>query len=86
MKTIKHLKKYNELWDRIKTEIETINGGKRSKCSSAEQHKDFKKIKFNFNDNLPLNKTLKLHNMTLLIRSPFEQGKFYGNKVQGCSE
>ena len=36
------------------------------------------KIKFNSDDNLPLNKTLILHNMTIVIRSIFEeQGKFY---------
>ena len=36
------------------------------------------KIKFNSDDNLPLNKTLKLHNMTKVIRSAFaEHGKFY---------
>ena len=34
-------------------------------------------IKFNSDDNLPLNKTLKLH-MTIVIRSVFgEHGKFY---------
>ena len=61
------LKKYNELWDEIKNEIETINGSKTSKHSSAEYDKDFMKIKFNSDDNLPLNKTLKLHNMTIVI-------------------
>ena len=67
------LKKYNELWDGIKNEIETINSGKTS-----EYDKDFMKIKFNSDDNLPLNKTLKLHNMTIVIRSVFEEhGKFY---------
>ena len=36
------------------------------------------KIKFDTNDNLPLNKILKLHNMTIIIRSVFEEdGKFY---------
>ena len=36
------------------------------------------KIKFNSDDNLPLNKTLKLHNKTIIIRSVFEEdGKFY---------
>ena len=63
------LKKYNELWDGIKNEIETINGGKTSKHSSAEYDKDFMKIKFNSDDNLPLNKTLKLYNMAIVIRS-----------------
>ena len=62
----------------IKNEIEIINGGKTSKHSSAEYDKDFMKIKFNSDDNLPLNKTLKLHNMTIVIRSVFEErGKFY---------
>ena len=32
------------------------------------------KIKFDTNDNLPLNKTLKLHNMTIIIRSVFKEG------------
>ena len=36
------------------------------------------KIKFNTDDNLPLNKTLKLHNMIVIVRSVFEEdGKFY---------
>ena len=72
------LKKYNELWDGIKKEIETINGGKTSKCSSAKYYKDSMKIKFNSDDNLPLNKKFKLHNMIIVIRSVFEEnGKFY---------
>ena len=35
------------------------------------------KIKFNSDDDLPLNKTLKVHAMTIFIRSVFEDGKFY---------
>ena len=36
------------------------------------------KIKFNSNDNLPLNKPLKFHNMTIIIRCVFsEDGKSY---------
>ena len=36
------------------------------------------KIKFDTADDLPLNKTLKLHNMTTIIRDVFEKdGKFY---------
>ena len=31
------------------------------------------KIKFNSDDNLPLNKPLKFHNMTITIRSFFEE-------------
>ena len=48
------LKKYREICYEIKNEIETINGGKK-----GEYGKYFMKIKFNTDDNLPLNKTLK---------------------------
>ena len=49
------LEKYTELWDGIKNEIKTINGGKE-----GEYGKDFMKIKFDIDDDLPLNKPLKL--------------------------
>ena len=66
------LKKYTELWNGIRNEIGTINGSKEGECSSTEYGKDFMKIKFDTDDNLPLNKTLKLHNMTIAIKSVFE--------------
>ena len=67
------LKNHTELWDKIKNEIETINGGKNGECG-----KDFMKIKFNTDDNLPLNKPLKLHLFTIIVRCIFgEDGKFY---------
>ena len=35
------------------------------------------KIKFNSDDNLPLNKMLKLHMLTVIVRSVFEEdGKY----------
>ena len=72
------LKKYTELWNGIKNEIEAINGSKKGESSSAEYDKDFMKIKFDPDDNLPLNKTLKLHNITIIITSILkEDGKFY---------
>ena len=44
----------------------------------GEYQKDFMKIRFNFDINLPLNKTLKIHNTTTIIRSVFEEdGKCY---------
>ena len=67
------LKKYTELWDGIKNEIETINGGKK-----GEYGKDFMKIKFNTDDDLLLNKPLKLHLLTINVRCIFEEdSKFY---------
>ena len=50
-----------------------MNSGKKS-----EYERYFIKIKFNSDDNLPLNKTLRLHNIAIVIRSFFEElGKFY---------
>ena len=41
--------------------------------------KYFMKIKFNSHDNLPLNKILKLHNSTIVVKSVFqEENKYYG--------
>ena len=66
------LKKYTELWDGIKNATETINGSNK-----GEYSKDFMKIKFNADNNLPLNKPLKLHLLTIIVRCIFEDGKFY---------
>ena len=48
-------KKYEELWESVKKEIETINGGER-----VDYVKDFKNITFESNDDLPMNKPIKL--------------------------
>ena len=65
--------KYTEIWDGIKNEIEIISSSKK-----GEYSKDFTKIKFNTYDNLPLNKLLKLHMLTIIVRCIFEEhGKFY---------
>ena len=62
------LKKYEEIWEGIKKEIETINGGKKT-----EHGKDFQKIRFESNDDLPLNKPIKLRLSTIIIRSVFSE-------------
>ena len=61
------LKKYAEVWDGIKNKIKVINGGDEN-----DYEKDYMKIKFDSDDDLPLNKTLKSHEMTIIIRSVFE--------------
>ena len=67
------LKKYAEVWSEIKDQIEKINNSK-----SGEYDKDYMKIKFNSDDNLPLNKQLKFTNVTIIIRSVSEEdGKYY---------
>ena len=66
-------KKYKEVWDGSKKEIETINGDKK-----IEYGKDFKKIRFESNGDLPVNKPTRLHLLTKIITSVFsENGKIY---------
>ena len=65
------LKKYSDFWNGIKNKIEEINVGE------CDYEKDFMKIKFNSDDDLPLNKP-PFHMMTIIIRSVFEEdGKLY---------
>ena len=64
------LNKYEDVWDGIKNKI--------NYTKENNYEKDYMKIKFNSDDNLPLNKPLKFHNMTITIRSVFEEdGKLY---------
>ena len=66
------LKKYNDVWNGIKNKIEEVSSGE------CDYEKDYMKIKFNSDDDLPLNKPLKFHLMTITIRSVFkEDGKLY---------
>ena len=66
------LKKYANVWNEIKNKIKAING---DECYYG---KDYIKINFNSDDDLPLNKLLKIHLMTIIIRCIFrEDGKLY---------
>ena len=51
-----------------------MNKIKEVSNDECDYEKDYMKIKFNSDDNLPLNKTLKFHNMTITIRSVFKGG------------
>ena len=61
--------KYSKLWDKTKNLIEC------NSIKKGEHEKDFIKIKFNSDDNLPLNKILKLHKMTIVTRSVFQEDR-----------
>ena len=66
------LKKHSDVWNGIKNKIEEVSS------DECDYEKDYMKIKFNSGDDLPLNKQLKFHNMTIIIRSVFEEdGKLY---------
>ena len=62
-----------EVWESIKKDIETINSGEK-----AEYGKVFKKIRFESNDDLPMNKPIKIDLFTIIMRCVFsEDVKFY---------
>ena len=65
-------KKYTELWDEIQIQIETINDGK-----PTEYKKGFMKIRFESDDNMPLDKILSIPSIIRVIRSVFQDSKYY---------
>ena len=67
----KLLKKYSDVWNGIKDKIKEVSS------AECDYENNFMKIKFNSDVNLPLNKPLQFHNMTIIIRSVFEDGKLY---------
>ena len=73
IKTKKLLEKYTKLCDESKCHIQKINADK-----SGEYGKDYMKTKFSSDDDLPLSKILKLHMLTIIVESAFEEdGKYY---------
>ena len=72
MKAKKKLKKYGELWSKIRDLIRSINK------NSDDYDKKYMKIKFNSNDELPLNKTIDIPIMKIIVRAIFlRNNKFY---------
>ena len=59
-----------EVFFGIISEIETINGGKE-----LFYEKNYTKIRVNTDDNVPLNKKLKLPTLTIIIRCVFQERK-----------
>ena len=87
-KNKKVLEEYTKLWDEIKYHIQTsyhiiydiisyhIQISNSDK--SGKYEKNYMKIKFSSDDDLPLNKILKLHMLATIVRYVFEEtGKYY---------
>ena len=65
------LKKYEEVWTKIRDLI-------RSKTNSSGNYDEkYMKIKLNSDDDLPLKKTLELHNMIIVVRAVFHEDTKY---------
>ena len=66
------LKKYNDFFNGIRNKTKEINS------NECDYEKDYMKTKFNSDEDLPLNKSLKFRLMTITIRYVFEEdGKLY---------
>ena len=66
------LRKFSNIWKSIKAKIEENTGG------IVQYDKDYMKIKFESNDNLPTDNIVNMHQVTIIIRSIFAQNsKFY---------
>ena len=61
------LKKYNDTFNRIRDKIKEVSNGE------CDYEKDYMKIKFNSDDDLPLNKPLKFYLIIITIRSVFKE-------------
>ena len=61
------LKRYDDVFNGIIDKIKEIND------DWLEYEKDYMKIKFSSDNNLPLNKPLKFYNMTVTIRCVFKK-------------
>ena len=66
------LKKYSDAFNGIMGKIKEVSN------DECDYEKYYMKIKFNSDENVPLNKPLKFHNTITTIRSVFkEDGKLY---------
>ena len=66
------IKKYEELWSKIRDLIRSVTK------NSDDYDEKYIKIKFNSDDELPLNKTIEIRSMKIVVRAVFhENNKYY---------
>ena len=65
------IKKYEELWIKIRDLIRSITK------NSDDYAEKYMKIKFNSDDELPLNNTIEIPTMTIVVRSFFQENNKY---------
>ena len=66
------IKKYQELWSKIKDLIRSVTK------NSDDFDEKYMEIKFNSEDELPLNKTIEIHSMIIVVRTVFRKNiKYY---------
>ena len=74
---MKAKKKYEELWNKIRDLIRSITK------NLNDYDEKYMKIKFDSDDNLPLNKTTEIPIMTMVVRTVFhENDKYYPQNIK----
>ena len=69
------IKKYKELWIKIRDLIRSITK------NLNDYDEKYMKIKFDSDDNLPLNKTIEISIVTIVIRAVFHDNNKYYNII-----
>ena len=67
---------YEKMWNDIRKIIKEVNDGK-----DVEYDRNFKRIKFECDDNVPVDKFLKLHGLVLIIRHVIEINEKYYSQI-----
>ena len=66
------IKKYEELWSKIRDLIRSIIK------NSDDYDEKYMKVKFNSDDDLPINKMIEIHKVAIVVRAVFhENNKYY---------
>ena len=68
------IKEYEKLWNKIKDLIKLITK------NSEDYDEKYMKIKFNSDDQLPLNKMIEIHNEKIVVRAVFHKNAYMNYK------
>ena len=69
------IKIFEELWSKIRDLIRSITK------NSDDYDEKYMKIRFDSDDNLPVNETIEIHNATIVVRATFYENDKYYPKV-----
>ena len=67
------IKKYEELWSKIKDLSRSVT----KNSDDYDYDEKYVKIKLNSDDELPLNKTVEIPTITIVVRAIFLENKYY---------
>ena len=68
------IKEYEKLWNKIRDLIKLITK------NSEDYDEKYMKIKFNSDDQLPLNKMIEIHNEKIAVRAVFHKNAYMNYK------